>query len=107
MEQTGEIAAGQLLIATQPGRSGYFDRTVILLLDHRPMGTVGVTLNVASDIDVAEALPTLVPHLRPLPGIWEGDPSTGRSSSSSVRSPLATPHPQAGSGCSATSASST
>lgn len=77
MEQTGEIAAGQLLIATQPGRGGYFDRTVILLLDHRPMGTVGLTLNVPSEIDVAEALPTFVPYLRPLPGIWEGGPVNG------------------------------
>ena len=47
--QAGAIAVGQLLVATQPGSDGYFDRTVVLLIEHHAEATVGVCLNVEAD----------------------------------------------------------
>ncbi|HJE50375.1 MAG TPA: YqgE/AlgH family protein [Tessaracoccus flavescens] len=52
----GAVAVGQLLVATQPGDGGYFDRTVILLIEHHAEATVGVCLNVPPDPDVIETL---------------------------------------------------
>ena len=49
MEHAGAIAVGQLLVATNPGRGGFFDRTVILLISHNDSGTIGLCLNLLSD----------------------------------------------------------
>lgn len=48
MEHTGAISVGQLLIATQPGRGGFFDSSVVLLIEHSPEGTVGLCLNIVA-----------------------------------------------------------
>lgn len=56
METLGPPAAGQLLIATEPGKGGFFDRTVVLILEHNESGTLGVVLDKPSDIDMPPPL---------------------------------------------------
>lgn len=74
MEHTGAIAVGQLLIASQPGRGGYFDRTVVLIIEHRGEGTVGLCLNVVSGLTAADLGDELEPFLRSTGQVLEGGP---------------------------------
>lgn len=46
-----------LLVAAPPLADRNFDRTVVLLLEHSPMGAVGVVLNRPGETAVEEALP--------------------------------------------------
>ncbi|GAA4905639.1 YqgE/AlgH family protein [Tessaracoccus lubricantis] len=71
---TGAIAVGQLLVATQPGRGGYFDRSVVLLLEHHQEGTVGVCLNMFSEMPPEAAAGQFVSHLSPPGVLFEGGP---------------------------------
>ncbi|HQD23332.1 MAG TPA: YqgE/AlgH family protein, partial [Arachnia sp.] len=57
MEHTGAIAVGQLLVATEPGRGGFFDRTVILLISHNESGTIGLCLNLLPDDEATPGSP--------------------------------------------------
>ena len=57
MEHTGAIAVGQLLVATEPGRGGFFDRTVILLISHNESGTIGLCLNLRPDDEATPGSP--------------------------------------------------
>lgn len=57
-----------MLVATQPGRGGYFDRTVVLLIEHQPEGTVGLCLNVESEVAAHSALTAYAS------GVSEGGP---------------------------------
>ena len=61
-----ESLRGQLLIAA-PSLFDYFRRTVVLVLEHKEEGAMGVVLNRRSDTTVAEA----VPALAELPGAEE------------------------------------
>ncbi len=72
--QLGEPAAGQLLIATEPGRGGYFDRSVVLLLDHNDSGTIGVCLNRGEGMDVVPELEHFGELLPPPAKLLEGGP---------------------------------
>lgn len=74
---TGAIAAGQLLVATQPGREGYFDRTVVLLLDHNPEGTIGVTLNLPGETATAELMEPFGAAASYPAVVFEGGPVNG------------------------------
>jgi putative transcriptional regulator len=49
---------GKLLIAS-PALSDFFERTVVLLIEHNEDGAMGVVLNRPSETMVAEAVPTL------------------------------------------------
>ena len=71
---TGAVAVGQLLVATQPGRGGYFDRSVILLLEHNPEGTLGVCLNLLSDLPVSSIQEGFRDHMSPPVRVFEGGP---------------------------------
>lgn len=71
---TGAIAVGQLLVAAQPGRGGYFDRSVVLLIEHHHEGTVGVCLNILSELPPAAASAQFGPHLSPPRALFEGGP---------------------------------
>lgn len=71
---TGAIAPGQLLVATQPGRGGYFDRSVVLLVEHNGQGTVGVCLNRRSDLPVSGVQETFRTHMSPPVALFEGGP---------------------------------
>lgn len=74
MRRLGPIAAGQLLLAAHPGRGGYFERTVVLILDHSDSSTVGVVLNRPTERD----LPWQISHweslLAPPSVVFEGGP---------------------------------
>jgi putative transcriptional regulator len=49
---------GQLLIAA-PSLQDYFRRTVVLVIEHTPEGAMGVVLNRAADVRVADVVPAL------------------------------------------------
>lgn len=74
MESTGAIAVGQLLVATQPGRGGYFDRTVVLLIEHQSEGTVGLCLNVASSVSTEAVGTEFEAFMSPSGLLLEGGP---------------------------------
>lgn len=74
MEMLGPPDAGQLLIAAQPGTGGYFDQSVVLILEHTDDGTLGVVLNRPSDMSVPPVLDAWVPLLSPPGGVFAGGP---------------------------------
>jgi putative transcriptional regulator len=51
-----ESMTGQLLVATPTLRDPNFDRTVVLLVAHEPGGALGVVLNRATEVPVADVL---------------------------------------------------
>lgn len=51
-----ESLTGQLLVATPALKDPNFDRTVVLLVAHEPNGALGVVLNRATEVPVAEVL---------------------------------------------------
>jgi putative transcriptional regulator len=53
-----ESMTGQLLVATPTLKDPNFDRTVVLLVAHEPGGALGVVLNRATEVPVAEVLGT-------------------------------------------------
>lgn len=74
MESLGPPRAGQLLIAAEPGSGGFFDRTVVLVLEHNESGTLGVVLNKPTDIDVPTQLEEWASQLSPPSVPFEGGP---------------------------------
>ncbi len=74
MEHTGAIGVGQLLIATQPGRGGFFDGAVVLLIEHRSEGTVGLCLNLVSTA-VSDEVRAEIEQFNTAPGrVMDGGP---------------------------------
>ena len=51
-----ESMTGQLLVATPTLKDPNFDRTVVLLVAHEPGGALGVVLNRATEVPVADVL---------------------------------------------------
>jgi putative transcriptional regulator len=51
-----ESMTGRLLVATPSLKDPNFDRTVVLLVAHEPGGALGVVLNRATEVPVAEVL---------------------------------------------------
>ncbi|SHI35707.1 putative transcriptional regulator [Tessaracoccus bendigoensis DSM 12906] len=74
MDHAGAVSVGQLLVATQPGRGGYFDRSVVLLIEHQAQATVGLCLNVMSEIPVHNVLSDFTELMSPPVGVFEGGP---------------------------------
>ncbi|MBB1516026.1 YqgE/AlgH family protein [Tessaracoccus sp. MC1679] len=74
MMHTGAVGVGQLLIATQPGRGGYFDRSVVLLLEHTAEGSLGVCLNRLSELPADSIQESFRDHLTPPARVFEGGP---------------------------------
>ena len=74
MERGIGPAAGQILIATEPGRGGYFDQSVVLLLDHNDSGTLGVCLHQASAMPIVPVLEQFTQYLTPPVQMFEGGP---------------------------------
>ncbi|GAB3821427.1 YqgE/AlgH family protein [Tessaracoccus terricola] len=67
-------AAGQVLIATEPGKGGYFDRSVVLLLDHNESGSLGVCLHKVAELEMVEPLAHFTQYLSPPVTLFEGGP---------------------------------
>ncbi len=78
VDHAGAVAVGQLLVATQPGRGGYFDRTVVLIIEHQSDAgggaTVGLCLNVMSEIPVGNVLSDYTDLMSPPVRVFEGGP---------------------------------
>lgn len=72
--QLGEPRAGQLLISRDPGDGSYFDRSVVLLLDHDDEGSIGVCLHQPITRRLPETLEQLRPLLTPPADPFEGGP---------------------------------
>lgn len=75
----GEPAAGQLLIATEPGSGGFFDRSVVLLLEHNDEGSLGVCLHMPSDAELLDVLAHFQPLLTPPAVLFDGGPVSRNS----------------------------
>jgi putative transcriptional regulator len=58
MSDVNEFHPGKLLIAS-PVLTDFFERAVVLLIEHTEEGAMGLVLNRPSDTMVAEAVPTL------------------------------------------------
>lgn len=71
--ETGAIAAGQLLIATEPGRGGYFDQSVVLVVEHNETGSLGVCLHRPTEVPIHALLPAFAAHADPSIA-YEGGP---------------------------------
>lgn len=57
MDKVNDILSGKLLIAS-PALSDFFERAVVLLIEHGEEGAMGLVLNRPSETMVAEAVPT-------------------------------------------------
>lgn len=66
--------AGELLVANAEMEGGYFEQTVVYLLDADDSGALGVVLNKLSDADLDEVLPTWVPLVSPPQLLFNGGP---------------------------------
>jgi putative transcriptional regulator len=58
MGPVSDFHRGRLLIAS-PALSDFFERTVVLLLEHNEEGAMGLVLNRSSKTAIAEAVPSL------------------------------------------------
>lgn len=74
MERGIGPAAGQILIATEPGRGGYFDQSVVILLDHNDGGTLGVCLHQLAEMEMVPVLEHFAGFLTPPVHLFEGGP---------------------------------
>lgn len=72
--QATESMAGQLLVAAPTLKDPNFDRTVVLLVAHEPGGALGVVLNRATEIPVAEVLGDWDELARDPAVVFEGGP---------------------------------
>jgi putative transcriptional regulator len=68
-----ESLRSHLLIAS-PRLADYFQRTVVLVLEHNEDGAMGVVLNRPSVVTVAEAVPQLEPAVEAAQPIYIGGP---------------------------------
>ena len=91
--ELGEPAAGQLLIATEPGRGGYFDRSVVLLLEHNEEGSLGVCLHKIGEVAMVDSLEHFSDLLTPPAKLFEGGPVSRQTALAlaQVRSPWEEP----------------
>ena len=69
-----ESMAGRLLVATPALKDPNFDRTVVLLVAHEPGGALGVVLNRATEVAVAEVLADWGGLARDPAVVFEGGP---------------------------------
>lgn len=65
---------GQILVATPALKDPNFDRTVVLLVAHEPGGALGVVLNRATEVPVAEVLGDWSALARDPAVLFEGGP---------------------------------
>lgn len=69
-----ESMTGRLLVATPALKDPNFDRTVVLLVAHEPGGALGVVLNRATEVPVAEVLGDWSDLARHPAVLFEGGP---------------------------------
>lgn len=76
---TGEVEAGSALVAAPGLNDPNFRRTVVLVIEHRESGTLGVVLNRPSDVPVDEVLPLWGAHVSIPQAIYLGGPIEQRA----------------------------
>ncbi|GGL89841.1 MULTISPECIES: YqgE/AlgH family protein [Micromonospora] len=69
-----ESMAGRLLVATPALKDPNFDRTVVMLVAHEPGGALGVVLNRATEVPVADVLGAWSDLARHPAVLFEGGP---------------------------------
>ncbi len=79
MYVAGEVEAGSALIAAPGLRDPNFRRTVVLIIEHRDSGTLGVVLNRPSDVPVREVLPSWGPYATLPQALYVGGPMEQRA----------------------------
>ncbi|MGH4016244.1 MAG: YqgE/AlgH family protein [Pseudonocardiaceae bacterium] len=74
-----EVAAGAALVAAPGMRDPTFRRTVVLIIEHRSSGTLGVVLNRPSDVPVRDVLPSWGRHATVPRALYVGGPIEQRA----------------------------
>ena len=69
-----ESLRGKLLVASPALLDPNFERTVVLIAEHGDEGAMGIVLNRASEIDVADAAPSLAELVGPGERVHAGGP---------------------------------
>lgn len=69
-----ELAAGNLLVASESLRDPNFARSVVLLLEYGEEGALGLIVNRPTDIETARAIPELSGSPRAPATLWLGGP---------------------------------
>ena len=73
------MEAGLALVAAPALQDPNFRRTVVLVIDHRAAGTLGVILNRPSDVPVCDVLPLWGPHTTVPQALYLGGPIAQRA----------------------------
>ncbi|MGQ0718926.1 MAG: YqgE/AlgH family protein [Pseudonocardiales bacterium] len=74
-----EVEAGSALVAAPALRDPNFRRTVVLVIDRRASGTLGVVLNRPSEVPVREVLPLWGRHATVPQALYVGGPMEQRA----------------------------
>ncbi|HEY2763197.1 MAG TPA: YqgE/AlgH family protein [Pseudonocardiaceae bacterium] len=74
-----EVEAGSALVAAPGLRDPNFRRTVVLIIEHRASGTLGVVLNRPSEVPVREVLPSWGPYATVPQALYVGGPMEQRA----------------------------
>jgi putative transcriptional regulator len=77
--EVDEVEAGLALVAAPALQDPNFRRTVVLVIDHRAAGTLGVILNRPSDVPVCDVLPLWGPHTTMPQALYLGGPIAQRA----------------------------
>ena len=85
-----ESLTGRLLVATPALKDPNFERTVVMLVAHEPGGTLGVVLNRATEVTVAEVLDGWGGLAGDPSVVFEGGPMQPESAICLARTRLAT-----------------
>ena len=68
------VEPGSALVAAPGLKDPNFCRTVVLIIDHGSLGTLGVVLNRPSDVAVRDVLPLWGPHATVPRALYVGGP---------------------------------
>ncbi|WP_232012499.1 YqgE/AlgH family protein [Propionibacterium australiense] len=74
MTSEQHVSGGELLVSTHPVGAGFFDQSVILLLESDTDGAVGIALNKPSQMPVSQVLPDWEAQLNPPQVLFAGGP---------------------------------
>jgi len=73
------VESGSALVAAPGLRDPNFHRTVVLIVEHQPAGTIGVVLNRPSDVAVRDVLPSWGPLATVPRALYVGGPMQQRA----------------------------
>lgn len=79
MSGNGAVIAGSALVAAPGLTDPNFRRTVVLIIDHRDSGTLGVVLNRPSEVPIDDVLPSWGRHATGRQSLYVGGPMEQRA----------------------------